>query len=961
MTTPVKINNINMFINKFDLLSIRDNKIIDLDILKQNFELGEGFERLSYSKRESAGTFSVTVNYNRPGVGPIETGLYCIQCSEEGPNSHSEDCPKPDDSSLNLTLEGFEKFIIRNPNPPAGFLELKKAFTTRTLTQTDLNDLLLEEDAINVVRGTVDIRSNRNVLTKIPYYRVIVKRGRKKLAPKTITTQFLNSIIIYYVVDGLRTSIRVSENGLINLINVPKTSRGLNVLKEALIRKIDESNSVDLEKFSFLTGSPTFKEIEDKTYIHSINAQFNVIDERSSVIDFENLNNLIAPGTTTSLSEMYTTRSGIDVIVLNRRIRIIEWSYVVGKISRSDTPTKDYIKFVAIPADGVKMTGIINKFGTIVVSLSRCNLEEICGTTFTPLDVDMINPIKETFQNIFREKSDRLIKKSFTPTGLKETDTISGYAGPCRASRTRDKKSGETYKEFVKPVPYSWKGKCPDPNYQYLDPIGEIGKDGLYYPCCSTITTKSVEFMKEYLRLGFPKGATPEIKRRFNLERVVEDDDPESGVIMKESRDFSRGDTARINIDGIWQTVTIIDKMSKKDNKYKIKVNQTVEIREITGTDFKKESRFFIGLEDLDKDSLLSCVKNYLNKLNLIIEEDGSIKFNVISELNETPSVEHREILLSLIGENQGNILPKDLTKYNIKELSTRHVLKYVPRDSYNFYLVLTPNKKFFINKYFNHLDSDIQETFKETIILNGYLKMGLPDDTEGDDTEVDSDGKYMYYITDLIYLADEGRRDGLKLDLSFTERETLLNSLRIKFAGISEVTFIYTPSFVNIKEDAMDIITETEDKNKLLFLDNTNISNSFILDDDDYDPDIIEVQIIEVDHNTYTVTFGYDDRSFESDPVFRGSKLDFIKFGFFEKTRIIFNQKDISVGDYVLLKINRDPEQKIVTNRKISIIEKTARTLSYDVVVNLLTKKFSPIKYNYFVSPSWMGLRLRS
>jgi hypothetical protein len=364
--------------------------------------------------------------------------------------------------------------------------------------------------------------------------------------------------------------------------------------------------------------------------------------------------------------------------------------------------------------------------------------------------------------------------------------------------------------------------------------------------------------------------------------------------------------------------------------------------------------------EDLDKDSLLSCVKNYLNKLNLVIEEDGSIKFNVISELNETPSIEHKEILLSLIGENQ-NILPKYLTKYNIKELSKRHVLKYVPRDSYNFYLVLTPNKKFFINKYFNHLDSDIQETFRETIILNGYLKMGLPDDTEGDDTEVDSDGKYMYYITDLIYLADEGRRDGLKLDLSFTDRETLLNSLRIKFAGITEITFIYTPSFLNIKEDAMDIITETEDKNKLLFLDNTNISNSFILDEDDYDSDIIEVQIIEVDHNTYTVTFGYDDIAFESDPVFRGSNLDFIKFEFFEKTRTIFDQKDISVGDYVLIKINRDSEQKIVTNRKISIIEKTTRTLSYDVVVNKLTKKFSPIKYKYFVSPSWMGLRLRS
>ena len=958
MTTSVKINNINMFINKFDLLTIRDSKIIDLDVLKQNFELGEGFERLSYSKRESAGTFSVTVNYNRPGIGPIERGLYCIQCSEEGPASHSEDCPKPDDSSLNLTLGGFEEFIIRNPNPPAEFLELKKAFINKKLTQAELNDLLLEEDTINVVGGTVDLGSNRNVLTKIPYYKVVVKRGRKKLAPKTITTQFLNSVIIYYVVNGLKTSIRVSENGLINLINVPKTPRDINVLKEALIRKINESNSVDLEKFSFLSGSPTFKEIEDKTYIHSINAQFNVIDERSSVIDFENLNSLIAPGVTTSLSTIYTTRSGIDVIVLNERIKIIEWSYVVGKISRSDTPTKDYIKFVAIPAEGVKMTGIINKFGTIVVSLSRCNLEEICGTTFTPLTVDMINPIKDTFQTIFRENSDRLIKKSFRPTGLKETDTISGYAGPCRASRSRNKKSGESYKEIVKPVPYSWKGKCPDPNYQYLDPIGERGKDGLYYPCCSTISTKSVESMKEYLRLGFPKGATPETKQKFNLDQVVPDDDPESGVIMKESRDFSRGDTARINIDGIWQTVTIIDKLSKKDNKYKVKVSQTGEIREITGAEFKKESRFFIGLEDLNKDSLLNCVKNYLNTSNLVIEEDGRLKFNIISELNETPSIEHKEILLSLIEENQTRILPQDLTKYNIRRLSRNHVLKYVPQDSYNFYLVITPNKKFFINKHFNSLDSDIQETFKETIILNGYLKMGLPDDNiEG---VIDSDGKYVYYITDLIYLnSGEGSRDGLRLDLSFTDRETLLNSLRIKFAGITEITFIYTISFLNIKEDAVDIITETEDKNKLLFLDNTNISNSFIWDEDDNDPDIIEVQIIEVDHNKYTVTFGYDGISFESDPFLKRTNLEFIKFGFFEKTKIIFSQKDINVGDYILIKINRDSEQKIVTNRKISIIEKTTRTLSYDKVVNKLIKKFSPITYNYFIGAAWNALTL--
>ena len=36
-----------------------------------------------------------------------------------------------------------------------------------------------------------------------------------------------------------------------------------------------------------------------------------------------------------------------------------------------------------------------------------------------------------------------------------------------------------------RPVPYSFHGNCPEPNRQILDPKGILGKDGLYYPCCS--------------------------------------------------------------------------------------------------------------------------------------------------------------------------------------------------------------------------------------------------------------------------------------------------------------------------------------------------------------------------------------------------------------------------------------------------------------------------------------------
>ena len=110
MGSNVKINGINMFINKFDV----SVEIINLDILKRDFELDKGktgFYKLSLSKKDVYGYSTVNDNYNRPPVGPIENGLYCSYCEKFGPSNHAENCEIPQKESLYLTLEGAN----RNP------------------------------------------------------------------------------------------------------------------------------------------------------------------------------------------------------------------------------------------------------------------------------------------------------------------------------------------------------------------------------------------------------------------------------------------------------------------------------------------------------------------------------------------------------------------------------------------------------------------------------------------------------------------------------------------------------------------------------------------------------------------------------------------------------------------------------------------------------------------------------
>jgi hypothetical protein len=921
----IKINSVNFFVNKLDTY----DEIINMNVLKTQFpldDLDDGFYRINFAEKQNMGAGTINSNYNRPPVGPINKGLYCSYCYRKGPLFHTSECPYPDDKGLYLTLGGFNELVVKNPSYDGDYNELKQRIINGTITQYELNEeLLFIIDEIKLSGTPFSLERHSGTLSKIQYSGIIKKRGPKKLANKTATTQFLNSAVIFYKDGQHKTSIRISKNGLLNLINVPKETGKLDFLIKMLIDKIKKSGALDIEKFEELTGIPEFVYLPYRSYIHSITGQFSV--SRDLEIDFENLNTLIAPvDPYGNLSESeYTTIekgfNGFNIINFSG-IKIIEWSFSSGKISRNQTMIKEYIKFVTIPAPGIKITGIINKYGVIMLTMSRCGeklmKDSLCGDTFTPLSVIFFNPIRDVFVDFF-DKHNFLYKKTISGNNLKsERNTISGYAPKnCRPIRTRKLKDGTTYYEQMHPVPYSWKGQCPDPNYQFLDPIG-LEDDGIFYPCCEAKSKKSIERMKEFLIKGFPAGSDSKIIEEKSLNTVTRETDPQSGIIVFGSN--NTGATAKVLIDDKFQTVTVLKKLSKKNNDYEVLNIQTGETLIVNGKDFERESRYFRGLNSFTKDELLRCIRTNLYKSDLKIDSRGELIHDLTSSLNEKYSLKRKNIFLTLMANTK--ITMKDLTYNNILELTrNKYVLKNVGSDSYNFFLVFSSEGIFFINDKFKAIEPDIEEIFDDTIILNGFLSFNL------------EESKFVYTIISLVYY-----NESLE-DYTFIDRELILRELLTKFTGITDIVFVYPDNYIDIIEGS-NVIIENNNRNKLVFINTEDITDNILYSDKDKYSDIIELQIIGLDYITYTIEFGYDTKEF---PI--GIGIDLIrKYTFFEKL-----PPGLKVGEYLKLKINRDINGNIVPNRKLSIVKKTVKTLNYEYILDLLLVKFYPINYTLF------------
>jgi hypothetical protein len=910
MSTEVKINGINVFINKLESVE----EIIDIDSLKTAFELDEGesgFYKLTLSQKKVFGTETINDTYNRPPIGPIQEGLYCSYCSNIGPEDHSETCDFPEEDSLYLTISGFNDYIIRNVEYQGDYKNLRDNILNKTVTQEQVNDILLIPDEILVQDGNLDIDSNLNILTNISYFGIYKKRGPKKLAAKTTTTQFLNNVIISYENESVKTSIRISKNGLINLINIPNNRQSIKTLIDELIKRINDSGSVNYENFKNLTGYDTYVFISDKSYIHSMSGQFTlgVLEKPGNQIDFENLDNLISPFdsmgnlVSSDFTKIETSPFGDNIINFNG-IKIIDWEYSIGRLTRNQVMSKEYIKFVSVPANGVKLTSVINKFGVIMMTLSLCSDKQIrrglCGEGSTPINQNMFNNVVISFNKLFDSEQDILLKKSLSSTVKTSAafNTVSGYAPSgkiCRLTRTRD--SGDkTYKEGMRPDPYSWKGTCPDPNYQYLKPEGVQDTDGLWYPCCETKTKESVEMMKKYLLTGFPRN-----KEQAEMYNIKNGQDMGSGIIVPRSNII--GANALVNINGKFEQVTVIKKLSKKSNEYIVKTSDGKNVT-VKGTDFQRDSRVFPGLNIFRREQLLNCIQKNLFRFDLIVQTDGKLMKNEVSSLNEKYNKENADKFITIFDPRNVNL--SNLTYYNINKFTQDvYNVRKVPNDSYNFFLVLSPDGNFYINEKLKSIECQISNKFVDTIILNGFLRFN------------DIEFKNEYHIIDLLYY-----------------NETLI------FTSIIDEILIYPDVYSNVIEGSYEII-DTNKQVKLIFID-SKCCNYIIWGNKDNYQDIIQLQILE--KSKQTIKFGYNNEI-----IPEGIGLDFLSSYTFNKREI---PVDLFVNDYFNIKINRDSAGNVVPNRKISIMDKSEMFKTFEETIDILLTKFNPIEYAFFSDP---------
>ena len=491
-------------------------------------------------------------------------------------------------------------------------------------------------------------------------------------------------------------------------------------------------------------------------------------------------------------------------------------------------------------------------------------------------------------------------------------NTVTGYAPSgkiCRLTRTRDTGSGN-YKEGMRPEPYSWKGKCPDPNYQYLKPEGVQDTNGLWFPCCETKTKDSIRMMKEYLLTGFPKN-----QEQAEMYNITPDEDLGSGILIPDSNVV--GATATVKIDGVFQEVTILKKLSKKSNEYKVRTKSGDKI--VKGADFKRDSRSFPGLDSFNRVELLNCIFTNLRKNDLLIDSTGDIIKNLTTELNEKPNDANKDVFLSLTKVQE--VLP--FTYYTINQFEEQQfTVRKCPKSSYNFYLVLSKQGNFYIDNMLNSIESNISNTIDETIVLNGYLSFN------------ESENMYEYNIIDLLYL------DTDITGISFSERYKMLFDLQnLVFTNIIDEIFVYPDIYSNVI-DGSYIITSSFPDSKLVYISNDSL---ITWGDSDNSPDVIQLQILSKDKQV--IKFGYNDTSFPENVG-----LDFLNNYSFNKREI---PEDLFVGDYFNVKINRDFDGNVVPNRKISILEKTDRSMlmSYEKVINTLLIKFNNVDSTFFSS----------
>jgi len=978
----IKVNGINETINKFNTKL----EIVDLEVFKEKFKLdpGEtGFYKLSLSFNTIYGESRIMSTYNRPPIGPLPLGTYCEKtgCHQEGSkdpsrpligDDHDMRCPRPENSSLGLTILGVNEEIVKRIDYNGDYKWVKEwAMGKKNFSRDDLKKLLIDEGMSIKDSEWEDVNGQKvltfkylldtypNEWTNIKYDPTL--RGPSKIAPKTKTVNFLNNIIISYKIaeslrrpSGHKSSIRISKNGLINIINVPQNPEERTEMLDELVKRMNSLpiGTIKMKKFGEAAGIETVEKysiIPEYSYAHSISGQFSLWDKKDKEVNFPELDRIISSFNSAgkTLPGKYSTvklLNGREIITItsgDTSVKVIEWLYASGRLTRKGIVSKDYIKLVSIPVPGVKLTTLINKFGVCQLTLSKCQDTIIslglCGKDDSAvISPRQFNDIYKVFNSIFEKEGDVLTIQTLKDTDEKPqkiSNTSTGRApDACRGVQKRYGFIEEN--ESKRPIPYSWGSTCPY-QYQHMIPQGLASKDKygkkLYYPCCRMKFKKTEDSMRLYLIHGFPLpnhirgGITEKEAKEYGIPPAGQED-LSSGIFPVGAEKV--GAVALVNIPeegGIQEVQVVTTKKSLSSNTYGVRQIFRGEDGKITkgdlltikGTDFVRESRRFRGLKSFTVEQLKSCISSILSRGpgKIIVNEEGEKVKYVEDVFNSRQDPKNTELFKKLLTKEH-NIKMMSYTTFTKDFVEKSFVVKSVPMDSHHVYLVLSPIGNFYISAENKSFVSNINETFEETIILDGFME--TPDSGET---------RYKYHAIDVLYYKNTEQtgenRDKILADIKY-----------LYLSSVQDEELIFFPDeMVDIIDGSYRFINS--DKNIMMIFMNSTKCCDYIVWDPLYKPgDEVLLRVFSMTpqkspSNLIDIVFGFTGPDGVNTPLnieWPNTSRDFSH---------TFTSKEIPLGliqgDYVLLRVVMDSDGNVESGARQIIIKERYSVLGFE------------------------------
>lgn len=614
--SEVKLTSTDYFINKFPE-KIKES-VIDLEELAKNFVLdltanvpNGPFSKLEYS--EKIGKGSVEKLINRPPIGPIPNNFMCTFCLEYGPNYHLVNCPNPNKRSLVLTFKGFKE-LLKDTEYTGPLEEDIKEY--KQGNRLNILKKYFENDITKVKEGNKTIiKIPDEAFTEITYDEVVKIKGKDPQAPKTLTIRFSNIVSIYYTQNDKTTNIRVYKDGSIDIKNIIQDSKERESFISNLISRINATNSVNLVNFNRVLSkngiSPVrdYKEVDGGFYLyHGQFYMFGKDNRKSQEIEFDTLEELIEP-----------ERNNDYITIVNGEysMEIDEYdATIVSKSNKKITSGQVDSKVYNIEISGINISLFITKYGVFQFSVStvELNIKET---------LDILNSIRSYFVDIFSASD--ITKKTFISTdpliySMHETQdtTVSGLVPPkSQSQRTGTEVCRKTQAGVeLQPRPYSWSGNCASENYAPAIGIADKYRGGdvrinyngseqqLYYPCCEKLIGKARLDFIEKLKTGF----TPEEQNKYG---IFPDQDILSGVVVPGSTKL--GSEADVVLPGNtnYTRVKVVSVPKKITSMaiYKVERLSDSAIFEVPRIAFKKDSRYFRGLNTLNKQELISILR----------------------------------------------------------------------------------------------------------------------------------------------------------------------------------------------------------------------------------------------------------------------------------------------------------------------------------------------------------------